>query len=89
MKETIKHDIIKYLEGHGHFVYGGSIARNIHELRGCKESVVERRCRELAEEGVLEKAYEQVDGKGPRVVMYRLAPEKEPISQYKQLAYTL
>jgi hypothetical protein len=33
---------------------------------------VSRRCRELVKEGKLEVAYEQVSGKGPRCVMYKI-----------------
>lgn len=70
-KEKIKYSIVKYLEDKG-FIFGGVIARAIHDLTGAKEGIVERRMRELAEEGVLERTYEQVEGKGPRVVLFRL-----------------
>lgn len=70
-KEKIKHSIIKYLDGKG-FVFGGAIGRAIHDLTGAKEGIVERRCRELAQAGVLERSYEQVKGKGARVVLFRL-----------------
>ncbi len=83
MKTTIPHSIIKWLEEKtptpvlgNTYVFGGVLARAIHDLTGAKEDVICRRLREMANEGVLEKTYEQVGGKGPRVVMYRLAPIK-------------
>lgn len=69
-----KVDIIKYLEeNYGDvWTYGGKLAREVRELTGTKESVVERRCRELVNENVLEKKLVQIDGVGPKVVMYRI-----------------
>ena len=74
-----KIDIIKYLEeNYGDvWTYGGKLAREVRELTGTKESVVERRCRELVNENVLEKKLVQIDGVGPRVVMYRIIEQVE------------
>ena len=67
---TIKDTILENLS-YEHYVWGGKVARTVHEITGAKESVVERRCRELVEEGKIEVEYEQVEGKGPHCVMYR------------------
>lgn len=72
-KESLNHHIIKFLETRGWY-YGGTLARAIHDLTMAKEGIIERRCRELSEEGILERSYEQVGGKGPRVVLFRLTP---------------
>jgi len=52
-----KIEIIKYLKAEygDKFCFGGKLARAIHELTGTKESVVEKRARELVESGLLEK----------------------------------
>lgn len=78
---TIKQIIIKYLEENygDKWCFGGALARAIHDITGTKESVVERRARELVQSGVLEKQLVQVDGEGPRVVMYSLHKEIPPL----------
>ena len=72
-----KSDIIKHLEANygKSWIYGGKLAREVRELTGTKESVVERRCRELVNEGILEKQLVQIDGVGARVVQYRVVKE--------------
>jgi predicted transcriptional regulator len=40
-----------------------------------KESVIKRRTRELYKSGIIDRDYEQVEGRGPRCVRYKLAPE--------------
>ena len=69
-----KTEIIKHLEeNYGKsWIYGGKLAREIRELTGTKESVVERRCRELVNDGILEKQLVQIDGVGAKVVQYRI-----------------
>ena len=69
-----KIDIIKHLEDNygKDWIFGGRLAREIHELTGTKESVVERRCRELENAGILEKQLVQIEGQGARVVQYRI-----------------
>ena len=78
---SIKEHIIKYLEAEygNKFCWGGVLARAIHEQTGTKESVVERRARELVKSGVLEAVYDQIDGKGARCVRYRVAKVEIPI----------
>lgn len=71
MSETIISNILWYLE-HKDFLFAGTIARRIHEITGAKESVIERRLRELHEDEKLERQYVQVDGKGPHVVQYKM-----------------
>ena len=56
------------------FCWGGVLARAIHDQTGTKESVVERRARELVKSGVLEAVYDQIDGKGARCVKWRVNP---------------
>ncbi len=81
-KPSTNYEVTKYLDGKD-FIFGGQIARDIHFLTNTKESVVERRCRELADpswckkhlgkdETVLIKTYSRVNGKGPECVMYKL-----------------
>ena len=72
-----KTEIIKHLEANygKSWIYGGKLAREVRELTGTKESVVERRCRELVNEGILEKQLVQIDGVGARVVQYLVVKE--------------
>lgn len=76
MKNTCNFEIIKYLETQNGFQFGGKIARAVHDTTGVKESVVERRMREMWEDEILEKTYEQVNGKGPKVVLFRIRPKE-------------
>ena len=73
---SIKTIIIKFLEAEygNKFCWGGVLARAIHDQTGTKESVVERRARELVKSGVLESVYDQVEGKGAKCVMWRIKP---------------
>ena len=71
---SIKKCIVQFLEEDGGFVWGGVLARAIHDLTGHKEAIVERRARELVREEVLEATYEQVEGKGPKCVKYKVIP---------------
>jgi DNA-binding Lrp family transcriptional regulator len=76
--------ILELLQANGGWLPAGQIARAIHEVSGGKESQIERRCRELCNSGVLEKRYNQVDGKGPHFVEYRFAehlPHWRPTSE--------
>ena len=43
--------------------------------------MVERRCRELVNEGILEKQLVQIDGVGARVVQYRVVDVKEDLGE--------
>jgi len=70
--DTIKYEIIKYLDTQKYFVFGGAVGRAIHDLTGAKESIVERRCRELVKEGRLERELRQVGGFGPKCVCYKI-----------------
>ena len=71
-------ETIKYLEANEGFQWAGSISRAVHELTGQKESIIERRLREYENEGLLIKTYEQVNGQGPKCVLYRLKPTPKP-----------
>lgn len=73
---SIKELIIKHLEDNygNSFCWGGVLARAIHDQTGTKESVVERRARELVKSGILEAVYDQIDGKGAKCVRWRIKP---------------
>lgn len=85
---TTKQLIIQKLEEDGGWVWAGKLAREIHEITLQKESVIERRCRELVELNFIEKELAQVGGEGPRCVRYKIIrqvpiksfiPSKEPL----------
>lgn len=71
MTETIKQHVLDYLSKEG-ASWGGVVCRAVHDITGTKESVVERRCRELVNEGRLEKCYARVNGRGPNCIRLRL-----------------
>ncbi len=88
MKPTINYEILKHLDTQKSFVFAGLIARTIHDLTGAKESVVERRLRELYASGRLERTYERVGGVGPSCVLYRIklhTNEKELRTFYRDI----
>ena len=72
--ETINSQIIKYLKENGKS-WGGPMCRKVHEDSGHKEAIIERRARELARARLIIAEYEQVDGKGPKCVRYRIKTE--------------
>lgn len=67
--------IIKYAEENIGWIYGGVLESEVGNMAERKGSNIGRRCRELVNMGKLERRLIQIDGKGPRVVQYRLAPE--------------
>ncbi len=69
---SIKKAIIAYLEMRDGFVYGGTIEDKIRETYGAKASNASRRCRELVEANILERKLATVDGRGSKVVLYRI-----------------
>jgi len=75
---SIKSEILNFLNGKD-FTFAGIIADHIRETTGAKASVAERKCRELAREGKLERQYAQVerDGKTLFCVQYRVKIEPE------------
>lgn len=72
MKKTIPTAIIEYLERNG-ATLGGVLARRIGAELDKKESNVERRCRELVNDGKLKAEYVKIGGKGNEVVKYSLS----------------
>lgn len=76
---TIRNHIIQYLSKGPD--WGGTICRAVHDLTKSKEAVIERRLREMAEEGLLDKCYRQVGNTGPHCVRYRL--HQKPVIQVK------
>ena len=73
-KQTIKISVIKYLESQGP-TFGGKMARELARELEHKESVIERRARELVQAGVLKADYVQIDGAGPRCVKYSVVED--------------
>ena len=84
MKKSITECIVGVLAD-GEFMFGGLLARRVHEMTGSKEGNIERICRGMAEEErelkdgtiekldpALERAYQQIGGKGRAYVMYRI-----------------
>lgn len=76
---TVKYSIVKELEGKD-YQFAGRIARVVADLHRKKESNVERRMRELENEGVIERKLIPNPGGGNDVVAYRIRP-KDPITQ--------
>jgi len=76
MKNSIKIEIIKYLEEQGGWVFGGVLERTIGDQMLCKPSNVSRRCRELVQAGTVDSSKVQIDGKGPYVVRYGIFPKQ-------------
>lgn len=94
MKNSVSYEIVKYLESTGSWTFGGSIEDHIRGLMGAKASNASRRCRELEEDGRLEKQFVKVEGKGPKVVQYRLKPTLSKLQSvmeelHEQPKYTL
>ena len=75
---TIRESIIKFLEENDGLQFGGHIARNVAMLHECKESNVERRIRELENEGKIERQLVENPSGGNKVVAYRLKPMQKP-----------
>ncbi len=69
--QSVSGSILEFLKGKD-YVFGGVIDDYIRSRFGHKASNCGRRCRELVQDGLLEATYEQINGKGPRVVKYRL-----------------
>src|SRR3990167_2074171 len=77
---TIKESIIQFLEENPDWQFGGAISRAVAEIHECKESNVERRQRELEDEGKIESRYVvNPNGKGNKVVQYHLSEIRVPI----------
>ena len=83
---TIKQTAIQKLEELGGWQYSGRIARLVADIHSCKESNAERRLRELEDEGLIESQYvPNPNGRGNRVVQYRIKPEAELPTAYKEV----
>ena len=85
--ESTKILIIKELEANGNWIFSGKLARIIHEITGTKESVVERRARELVRAGVIERELVQIEGTGPRVVRYRIIKILPQVALTEQVVF--
>ena len=72
---SIKQEILIYLEEQGSWTFGGSIEDYIRINTKHKASNVSRRCRELVNEGKIERQLTKVEGVGPSVVQYKIIRE--------------
>lgn len=64
--------IIKEALKDGQFMFAGRIEEYVRTKDGAKFMTTGRRLREMREDNILEVKYEQVNGKGPKVALYRL-----------------
>ena len=62
-ENSIKWHILQYLEGKD-WIFGGILCRAIHEICGSKEGVIEKKARELAIDGKLERHYVKETSEG-------------------------
>ena len=83
MNQTIKQSIIRFLEEQGGLQFAGKIARAVAEIHLAKESNVERRMRELENEGKITRELVDNPAGGNKVVAYKLAEEKPFIPTYR------
>jgi hypothetical protein len=76
MKPPIVYEIIKYLEERPYeWHYGGSVAREVGQRTNHKESVIERRLREMTnvDDAKIEKQMvSNPNGRGAKVIQYKL-----------------
>lgn len=77
MKITIKNKILSYLTEHPGWVYGGIIEDFIRQTDGHKASNASRRCRELEDEGKIDRRIER------GVVQYRIKQSENVITFLK------
>lgn len=72
--ESIKQQILDYLKSKGdQYTFGGVIEDHIRQTNGSKASNCSRRCRELVNEGLIERKLAKVQGSNLNVVMYRVS----------------
>src|SRR3990167_8168835 len=85
---TIKESIIQFLEENPDWQFGGAISRAVAQIHECKESNVERRQRELEDEGKIESRYvTNPNGHGNKVVQYRIYTQKPENSMHWRPEY--
>lgn len=72
MNQTIKNSIIRFLEEQGGLQFAGKVARAVAEIHLAKESNVERRCRELENDGKITRELVDNPAGGNKVVAYRI-----------------
>lgn len=75
---SIKELITNYLEEKGDWVFGGTLDDYVRSIKGSKTSNTSRRCRELCEEGKIERRLVKCDMAINMVVQYRIK-KNEPI----------
>lgn len=89
--ETIKSALLLYLRGRD-WTYGGTICRDLGPALGHKEAVIERHgLRSQLVKGdnsLIEKRYvDNPNGKGAKVLQYRLRPQFKVIKESGQLSF--
>lgn len=68
---TIKNQILSYLQEKKNWVYGGVIDDFIRQTDGHKASNCSRRCRELVNKGLIDRRLVMLEGIPNKVVQYR------------------
>lgn len=76
MNQSIKQKILSYLTEKRNWVYGGVIDDYIRQTDGHKASNSSRRCRELVNEGKLNRRLVKVEGNN--VVQYKINDNQTP-----------
>lgn len=74
---SIKESIIRFIEDNGP-KFGGQIEDHIRSVAGAKSSNASRRCRELVNDGILERELVKIEGVENKVVMYKLNTMQKP-----------
>ena len=59
---SVKWEIANYLQAVNVWVFGGQLCRAIHEITKAKEGVIEKRAREMAIDGEIERRYVKING---------------------------
>lgn len=84
MEKSVKQLLKGYLSSmSGRYVAGGVLEDYVRSVAGNKASCASRRLRELENEGVIEKKYEKIDGKGTSFVCYRIKGAVPVVSGYR------
>ena len=79
--KSIKSKILNYLQEKRDWIYGGVIDDFIRQIDGHKASNCSRRCRELVNQGKIQRRLVSVDGIPNKVVQYKYAENKKENSQ--------
>jgi hypothetical protein len=69
-EKTVRELLVDYLTGVNGKVAGGVLEDYVRTHSKHKSSMASRRLREMFEEGIINREYQQVNGKGPHFVVY-------------------